>query len=117
GLWRRKLADFGEERGVDLILESGLGVSNVFCAGGFTGSDGRNLAESIDDAIAALQLAAAVGSNCLTLFAGGRNNHIVSHAERLLKSAILELLPVAEAFEVSIAVKPKHPACAREWTF
>ena len=54
GLWRRKLTDFGEERAVELLAESQLQVSSVFFAGGFTGSDGRSFAESIDDAAAAL---------------------------------------------------------------
>ena len=50
GVWRRKLADHGEEQGVDLIAESGLRVTNLVWAGGFTGSDGRTLDESVQDA-------------------------------------------------------------------
>jgi len=29
GIWRPKLAEFGEERGIDLVRESGLSVSSV----------------------------------------------------------------------------------------
>ena len=36
--------------GVDLIAESGLRVTNLVWAGGFTGSDGRTLDESVQDA-------------------------------------------------------------------
>ena len=36
--------------GIELLADSGLKVSNLLWAGGFTGSDGRSLRESIDDA-------------------------------------------------------------------
>jgi sugar phosphate isomerase/epimerase len=117
GLWRRKLADFGEERAVELLAESQLQVSSLFFAGGFTGGDGRSFAESIDDAAAALRLAAELGAGCLTLFTGGRNNHTYRHSERLLRTALDELLPLAEMFDVPLALKPKHAACAGQWTF
>ena len=47
GVWRPKLADFGEIRGLDLLAESGLGVSSLHWTGGFTGSDSRSYAESL----------------------------------------------------------------------
>ena len=34
GVWRRKLADFGDERGIEMLAESGLVVSNLMWAGG-----------------------------------------------------------------------------------
>ena len=40
GVWRRKLEEFGEERGIDFLLESELHVSSLSWAGGFTGSHG-----------------------------------------------------------------------------
>ena len=61
GVWRQKLADYGEEAAVDLIAESGLRVTNLLWAGGFTGSCGRTPEESIQDAIQAIRLAGALG--------------------------------------------------------
>jgi sugar phosphate isomerase/epimerase len=117
GVWRRKLADHGEEAGVDLIAESGLRVTNLVWAGGFTGSDGRTLEESVHDARHALRLAGALGAGCLVVYPGGRNNHICSHADRLLRTAIKRLLDYAADVEVALAIEPMHPACAAEWTF
>lgn len=117
GVWRRKLSDHGEEQGVDLIAESGLRVTNLVWAGGFTGSDGRSLDESVQDAMHALKLAGALGAGCLVVYPGGRNNHIFSHAERLLRMAIEQLLDYAADVEVALAIEPMHPACAAEWTF
>lgn len=117
GVWRQKLADYGEEEGVDLLAESGLRVTNLLWAGGFTGSDGRSQLEAIDDAAHAIRLAGAMNAGCLVVYPGGRNNHTFRHAERLLRTAIDDLLGLAEDAEVTLAIEPMHPACATEWTF
>jgi sugar phosphate isomerase/epimerase len=117
GIWPGKLTDDDEHRGIDLLALSGLRVSSLSHAGGFTGSDGRTLRESVDDAAEALRLAAAIRANCLVVYPGGRNNHTTRHANRLLRAALDELLPQAEDCEVPIALGPMHPACAAGWTF
>ena len=61
GVWRQKVADVGEDRAVDLLAQSGLAVSNLLWAGGFTGSDGHTFAESLQDAADAIRLAASCG--------------------------------------------------------
>lgn len=116
GVWRRKLNDFGVERGIELIAESGVAVSNLMWAGGFTGNDGRSQEESIADAMQAIELADAINARCLVLYTGGRNYHTRRHASRLIRSALEDLLPMAEARGVTLAVEPMHPACAGEWT-
>jgi sugar phosphate isomerase/epimerase len=117
GVWRQKLSDYGEEAGVDLLAESGLRVTNLFWAGGFTGSDGRSLTEAIDDAADAIRLAGAMDAGCLVVYTGGRNHHTFSHANRLFRTAMNELLDLAEAADVVLAIEPMHPACAADWTF
>jgi len=117
GVWRQKLADYGEEEGVDLLAESGLRVTNLLWAGGFTGSDGRSQQEAIEDASHAIRLAGAMNADCLVVYPGGRNHHTFRHANRLLCSAIESLLGLAEAADVTLAIEPMHPACATEWTF
>ena len=117
GIWRGKLADWEQEHAVDLLATSGLNVSNLSCAGGFTGSDGRSTRECIIDTAEALRLAAAMRAGCLVIYPGGRNNHTYRHAGRLLRTALDELLPLAEDCEVPLALGPMHPACATGWTF
>jgi len=116
-IWREKLADFGEERGVELINESGLAVAALQWAGGFTGSDGRTYKESVQDAREAIELAAALHSKCLIVYSGARGGHTHNHARRLLRAAIADLLPLADEFGVALAIEPMHPGCAAEWTF
>ncbi|HEV3005390.1 MAG TPA: sugar phosphate isomerase/epimerase family protein [Pirellulales bacterium] len=117
GVWRRKLADFGEDKGVELLAESGLEVSNLLWAGGFTGSDGRSVRDSIDDAADAIRLAAEMRAACLVVYSGSRHGHTYNHARRLVTDALAELLPLATERDVTLAIEPMHLGCAAEWTF
>jgi sugar phosphate isomerase/epimerase len=117
GVWRQKLSDFGEERGIELLRECGLAVSNLMWAGGFTGSDGHTHRESIDDALEAIRLAGAMRAKSLVVYSGSRAGHTVNHARRLLVTALKELAPVAEQQGVRLALEPMHSSCAQEWTF
>ena len=49
GVWRQKLTDYGVQQGVELVYESGMEVSSLQWAGGFTGNDGSSHRESIQD--------------------------------------------------------------------
>ena len=64
-IWRHKLSDYGEEKGGELVRESGLKVSSLLWAGGFTGSDGRSFKESLEDAQEAIRLAAQLSARHL----------------------------------------------------
>ena len=115
-VWRQKLSDFGEEKGVELITECGLSVSSLMWAGGFTGSDGRSHKESVDDAHEAIKVASELKADCLIVYSGNRAGHTHNHARRLLNSALKELLPHAGEAGVTLAIEPMHEGCAREWT-
>lgn len=117
GVWRQKLADYGEEKGAELLAELGMGVSNLLWAGGFTGSEGRSYRESVEDAVEAIHLASHLQAGCLVLYTGARNGHTHSHARRLFQGALKELAPIAAQQNVKLAVEPMHPGCAQEWTF
>ena len=117
GVWRQKLTDFGEDKGRELLADSDMTVSSLLWAGGFTGSDGRNQRESLQDAREAIELAAFLEASCLVIYSGARGGHTLNHANRLFRQAIDTLLPVAEKLSVTLAVKPMHPLCAGGWTF
>ncbi|MBI3463054.1 MAG: sugar phosphate isomerase/epimerase [Planctomycetes bacterium] len=117
GVWRWKIAQFGEERGVELLRESGLNVSNLSWGGGFTGADGRTYKESVEDAIDGLHLAADLGAEVFVVVSGPRGGHTYNHARDLLIDALWELVPVARQCGVAIGLEPMHPMYARAWTF
>ena len=70
GVWRHKLSDCGLPKALDLLSRSGLEVSYLSWAGGFTGSDGRSHRESIEDAIEAIGAAAELNCHTLMLYSG-----------------------------------------------
>ncbi|QDU27003.1 Xylose isomerase-like TIM barrel [Anatilimnocola aggregata] len=117
GIWRQKLTDFGADRGVELLLHRGLRASSLQWAGGFTGSEGGTHDESIDDACEAIRLASALGAPCLILHSGSRGIHTHKHARRLLRTAIDQLLPLAEALQVCLALEPMPREVGTDWTF
>jgi len=117
GVWRPKLSDFGEEKGIELLKDSNLKASHLLWAGGFTGSDGRSFRESVDDAKEALKTASALGAPPLVIYSGPRAGHTNNHARRLLKEAVAELTPLAIELNVKLALEPMHPNCADGWTF
>ncbi|MEO0530635.1 MAG: sugar phosphate isomerase/epimerase family protein [Planctomycetota bacterium] len=117
GVWLRKLRDFGAERAIELVHESGLTVSNVSWEGGFTGRDVATAEENIASARDTLDLCAELGAECLVVYSGARNGHTQRHANRLLRSALDQLLPHADRTGVALAVEPMHAACADGWTF
>jgi len=116
-IWRPKLADFGEEKGIVLLAERGLRVASLGWAGGFTGSDGRTYKEALADAHEAIRLAAELHAGCLIIYSGARGGHTNNHARRLFKSALTDLGPIAAEFGVTLAIEPMHAGCAAEWTF
>lgn len=116
GILRQKLSDIGVERGVELLKQHGLRCSNLLHAGGFTGSDGFSFRDCVQDAIEAIQTAAALEAECLVLYSGGWNGHTQKHGRRLLTNAIRDLLPFAEEFGVVLALEPMHPCCGAKCT-
>ena len=117
GVWRQKLGDCGEIRGIELLAESGMEVSSLQWAGGFTGSDGHTHSESIEDAREAIRLASRMEAGCLIIHSGARGVHTHNHARRLFRSAIDRLLPVAESAGVTLAIEPMARECGVDWTF
>jgi sugar phosphate isomerase/epimerase len=117
GVWRQKLAEFGEAKGIELLRKSGLAVSNLQWCGGFTGSDGRSHRDGLDDARDAIELAGAMNAGCLIVYTGSRGGHTHNHAKRLLRDALKELLPHARKHNVKLALEPMHPEASAECTF
>lgn len=117
GVWRPKLTDFGELRGVELLRETGMLVSNLLWAGGFTGSDGRGYRESIEDAAEAIHLAHELQTDCLVVYSGSRAGHTHNHARRMTRQALAEILPMAKECGVTLAIEPVHSNNGGEWSF
>jgi sugar phosphate isomerase/epimerase len=118
GLWRPKFSRLeDEDRAIDLVRESGLTISSLSFAGGFTGLNGSSFFDAVDDARQALQLASAVGAECLVLVSGPQRGHIQSHARRLLVDAVKALAEDAAELGVALALLPMSPAVGTDCSF
>ncbi|MEZ6134703.1 MAG: sugar phosphate isomerase/epimerase family protein [Pirellulaceae bacterium] len=117
GVWLPKLAEYGEEKGVELLREHQLEISSLQWIGGFTGSDGRSYRESLFDALDTIQLAADIGAKTVVVITGGRGGHTKSHAQRILRLALKILAEAAQAVGVQLAIEPMHVGCGLEWSF
>ncbi|MEM8733979.1 MAG: sugar phosphate isomerase/epimerase family protein, partial [Planctomycetota bacterium] len=99
------------------IHEHELKISSLQWVGGFTGSDGRSYREALHDGLDAVQLAADIGAETVTVISGGRAGHTKGHANRLFRKALKELAEASQAVGVQIAVEPMHIGCAFDWSF
>ncbi|MFM8584514.1 MAG: sugar phosphate isomerase/epimerase family protein [Planctomycetaceae bacterium] len=88
GVWRRRLEEFGEERGVELLRDHRVVPSSLSWAGGFTGQGGVTLREAHWDAAVALDHARAIGAPALLVTTGGRSGHSRGHLGRLLREEL-----------------------------
>lgn len=116
-LWRPKLSDLGPTAVAAMLRAARLRVSSLQWAGGFTGGDGRTFAESIADAVEAIDTAATVHAPTLVIHSGCRGGHTRAHARRLLVQALETLAPLAEVAGVTLALKPMHAAAGSACTF
>lgn len=112
GLYRPKLEEVEEDAAIDLIRGSGLTVSSLSWAGGFTGSDGTTQAEALFDAGEAVRFAASVGAGTVALVSGGNGSHITKHARRLAVDAIRRLADNAGELDVRLAIHPLPSAAS-----
>jgi sugar phosphate isomerase/epimerase len=117
GVDRWKLANIGNEKGIELILDAGMAVSNLLWAGGFTGSEGQSFNDAVYDGRQAVEVAAALRADCVVIYSGARGGHTNKHARRLLIQALAKLEPFAAEHGVTLAIEPMHKACAGAATF
>lgn len=117
GVWYPKLIDYGEERGIELLQDAGMSVSSLSWAGGFTGGNSHSYLDSVDDALAALELAGKLKAKSLVLVSGARAGHTMNHARNIFVDALNVLMPLAKSLNVALAIQPMAPSFAYEWTF
>ena len=116
GLWRKKIMEIGESVAVEAVRNSGLDVTTLSYAGGFSGSAGLQFREALDDGYDALLTAAAVGARTLIVSPGGRARYTARHEFRLVTQAIRELSFVADELDLQLAVMPRTTRHAGRWT-
>ncbi len=116
GIWNQKLEDHQFDEYLDRLFESQLQVTSFSWIGGFTGSDGVSYLDAVKDAIAGIRRAAQIGAETVILYPGARHGHTSSHSQRLLTSALNELIPYALDYGVRLALEPMDQTHAPQWS-
>ncbi|MER0445838.1 sugar phosphate isomerase/epimerase family protein [Streptomyces sp. Edi4] len=116
GLWREPVASYGLDATSKLLRDTGLEVTSL-CRGGFlTAIEPDARAAAIDDNRAAIDEAAALGTDTLVLVSGGLppgSKDLVGARERVA-DALSSLAPYAAARGVRLAIEPLHPMFASD---
>lgn len=117
GVSWRKLLEYGVQRGVRTIRQSGMKVSSVGWVGGFTGHNGFGIDAVTLEAKRAIRVAGQLRSPAVTVLTGPQNGHIDSHARRLACQSLQELADLAASHDVCIALQPMHTVYHQNWSF
>ena len=111
GVWREPLVEIGVDRARGLLDDSGLRVSSL-CRGGFlTGTGESTRREAIASNVAAIEEAAAIGTDCLVMVVGGlpEGSRDLPGARARMREGIATLAPIAADHGVRLALEPMHP--------
>jgi sugar phosphate isomerase/epimerase len=113
GLWREPVAEVGLERAAGWVRDAGLRVSSLCRGGFFTGAD---RAAAIADNRAAIDEAAALGTDTLVLVPGGLppGDRDLPAARARVADALTELAPYARDRGVRLGIEPMHPIYAAD---
>ncbi|MEW2293598.1 sugar phosphate isomerase/epimerase family protein [Streptomyces sp. NPDC006743] len=116
GLWREPVRAYGLEAAAQLVREAGLTVTTL-CRGGFlTAADPVERAEALRDNHAAVDEAAALGTDTLVLVSGGlpAGDKDLHGARERVADALAVLGPYAAERGVRLAIEPLHPMFAAD---
>lgn len=116
GLWREHVAAAGLESAAAAVRAAGLHVSSLCRGGFFTHADPAARKAALEDNKAAIAEAAALGTDTLVLVSGGLvpGSRDIALARHMIAGAIAELVPVAQAHGVRLAIEALHPVFAAD---
>jgi sugar phosphate isomerase/epimerase len=116
GLWRAPVQEYGVERAARLMRDNGLTVTSLCRGGFFTAVDPEQRATALDDNRAAIDEAAALGTDTLVLVSGGlpTGDRDIAAARERVADALAALAPYAAERGVRLALEPLHPMYASD---
>lgn len=111
-IWRDAVGERSVEEVKALLTEHNVALT-AYCRGGFfpalTASERQ---VSIDDNLAMIHEAAALGAPLIVLVCGAAIGQSLEKSRAQIQAGIEALLPLAEALNVKLAIEPLHPMYA-----
>ncbi|MEJ8635107.1 sugar phosphate isomerase/epimerase family protein [Streptomyces sp. MS2.AVA.5] len=116
GLWREPVRAYGVAAAAALVRDAGLAVTSLCRGGFFTAIDPAERARALDDNRAAIDEAAALGTDTLVLVSGGLppGSSDLAGARERIADALSVLAPYAGERGVRLAIEPLHPMYAAD---
>src|SRR6185437_10576721 len=111
GVWREPLHEIGVAKARAVLDDAGLRISSL-CRGGFlTAIDPADRRKALDENRAAIDEAAALGTDTLVMVVGGlpEGSRDLAGARGRVADAIARLAPYAGERGVRLALEPMHP--------
>lgn len=111
--WRQDIEKIGLKKAKKAIADAGLSVTGLCRGGLFAEPDWREHNQR------AIEEAHTLGARCLVMLTGGmlaKERSLVGARERS-EAALAELLPLARAAQVTLAIEPLHPMYAADRSF
>ena len=112
--WRDKVAEVGLSEAARILGESGLRVSSLHVGGDFPAASEAERRARIDDSRRAIEEAAELGAELLSLRAGPAPDRDIDAARAMVVKGIEQLIPYAEERGVKLVVEPLHPMFAAD---
>ena len=108
GVFRDKLDRFGTERGVETLLESPLGVSNLVDTSFLIQPAWAQVQLMVQDILARIELARRIRTDCVVVLTGEPAGFFMSEdlARQFAVQAMKEVAPAAEAAGIKLALEP-----------
>ncbi|MCO8303708.1 sugar phosphate isomerase/epimerase [Streptomyces sp. RKCA744] len=116
GLWREPVQRYGVQAAAELVRDAGLTVTSLCRGGFFTAIDPERRAAALADNRAAVDEAAALGTDTLVLVSGGlpAGSRDLFAARERVADALARLAPYAADHGVRLAIEPLHPMYAAD---
>ena len=113
-IWREALGDVDRSEVSRIVADAGLRIPSLVRAGFFVQERAEKRRQAIDDAIRALDDAAAIGAKSLVIVAGATPGVPLDTARAMVSDALRELAPNAASRDVRLALEPLHPMYAAD---
>jgi sugar phosphate isomerase/epimerase len=115
-LWRDKVVELGVGRAKRLLADAGLTVIGYNRIGPLLTNDAAERRARLDEANRVIEEAAELRSGCVFVFPGGlpAGSKDIRAARAQTFDLIAELLPLARAARVPLALEPLHPMLAAD---
>ena len=111
-VWRDTLKGRDIKQTGNMLREHGLSVVSLCRGGFFPNKDAQKRQAAIDDNRKAIEEAVELGTSLLVLVCGAEPLQSLEDSRKQIKDGIEELLPLAEAAGVKLAIEPLHPMYA-----